>query len=91
MVSRLRFVSIPGLSPTLSAAALLAAALSLCPIVSAQAPASGANDSKIQAEVAKGLGKKQFAGVQVAVSIGVVDLTGSVKLFADKVLPKLKG
>jgi hyperosmotically inducible periplasmic protein len=65
-------------------AALLASALWFLPVVSAAAQSSSANDAKIQAEVAKALSRKQLAGVQASVSNGVVDLTGSVKVFADK-------
>jgi hyperosmotically inducible periplasmic protein len=45
---------------------------------------AGANDARIQAEVTKALSKKQFSNVKGAVSNGVVDLTGTVKVFADK-------
>ena len=68
----------------LSAALLLVSALWFGSVASAQAQNSSANDAKIQAEVAKALSKKQFAGVQAAVSNGVVDLTGTVKVYADK-------
>ena len=67
-----------------SAAMLLASALWFVPVASANAQNSSANDAKIQAEVAKALSRKQLAGVQASVSNGVVDLTGSVKVFADK-------
>jgi osmotically-inducible protein OsmY len=80
MVSKLQFASIH----KLGAALVFASALSFGPLVSAHAQASSANDAKIQAEVTKTLGKKQFSGVQASVSNGVVDLTGSVKVFADK-------
>lgn len=62
---------------------LVATALAAGAFVSANAQ-SGANDAKIQSEVTKALGKKQFSGVQATVTNGVVDLTGSVKVFADK-------
>jgi osmotically-inducible protein OsmY len=75
---RLRLVS------TFGAGLLVLSALSLGSVVSAQGQASGANDAKIQAEVTKALGKKQFSGVQGTVKDGVVDLTGTVKVFADK-------
>ncbi len=80
MILKLRLASIP----RLSAGLFLAFALSLGSFASAHAQASSANDSKIQAEVAKALSKKQFSGVQASVSNGVVDLTGGVKVFADK-------
>jgi osmotically-inducible protein OsmY len=67
-----------------SVALFLAVALSFGSFASARAQASSANDSKIQTEVAKALSGKQFSGVQAAVKDGVVDLTGSVKVFANK-------
>lgn len=80
MVLNLRLASIY----RLSAALFLASALSFGSLASARAQASSANDSQIQAEVTKALSKKQFSAVQASVKNGVVDLTGSVKLFADK-------
>ena len=80
MVLKLRLASIFRLSAALS----LALALSFCSFASAHAQASSANDSQIQAEVTKALSKKQFSAVQASVKDGVVDLTGSVKVFADK-------
>jgi hyperosmotically inducible periplasmic protein len=68
----------------LSAALGLAFALIFGSFASAHAQASSANDSQIQSEVAKALSKKQFSAVQASVKDGVVDLTGSVKVFADK-------
>jgi hyperosmotically inducible periplasmic protein len=59
-------------------------AISLGALVSARAQTDGSNDAKIQAEVMKALNKKQYAGVQATVKDGVVDLTGGVKVFADK-------
>jgi len=59
-------------------------ALSVGAFVSAGAQASAANDATIQTEVTKALSKKQFSAVQASVSHGVVDLTGTVKVFADK-------
>ena len=41
-------------------------------------------DSQIQSDLVKQLSKDRFKGVQVSVSKGVVDLTGSVELFAYK-------
>jgi osmotically-inducible protein OsmY len=75
---RFRFASILG------AAVLAVSVLSFGSLPRAEAQASGANDAKIQAEVTKALSKKQFSGVQATVSNGVVDLTGTVKVFADK-------
>jgi hyperosmotically inducible protein len=80
MVVQLRLASIS----RWSAALFLAGALSFGSFASARAQASSANDSQIQAEVAKALNKKQFSTVQAAVKDGVVDLTGSVRVFADK-------
>jgi osmotically-inducible protein OsmY len=65
-------------------ALIAAVALSFGSFASAGAQASSANDSKTQAEVTKALGKKQFSTVQASVKDGVVDLTGSVRVFADK-------
>jgi hyperosmotically inducible periplasmic protein len=84
MVVQLRLASITRLGTRLSAALFLAVALSFGSFASAHAQASSANDSNIQAEVTKALSKKQFAAVQASVKDGVVDLTGSVKVFADK-------
>jgi hyperosmotically inducible protein len=67
-----------------SAALLLAGTLSFGSFASARAQASSANDSQIQAEVTKALNKKQFSGIQASVKNGVVDLTGSVNVFANK-------
>jgi hyperosmotically inducible periplasmic protein len=80
MVVRLRLALIS----RLSAALLLAVALSFGSFALAHAQASSANDSQIQTEVTKALNKKQFSGVQASVKDGVVDLTGSVKVFANK-------
>jgi hyperosmotically inducible protein len=68
----------------LSAALFLAVALSFGSFALASAQASSANDSQIQAEVTKALNKKQFSGIQASVKDGVVDLTGAVRVFADK-------
>ena len=68
----------------LSAALLLFSAVAVGSFVSAEAQASSSNDAKVQAEVTKALSKKQYAGIQASVKDGVVDLTGSVKVFADK-------
>ncbi|AXC15186.1 transport-associated protein [Acidisarcina polymorpha] len=71
-------------SSKLSALMIVASLLSMGSAISVIAQTSNANDAKIQAEVTKALNKKQFSGVQSTVSNGVVDLTGSVKVFADK-------
>ncbi len=63
---------------------LLASTLALASFVSAAAQAAGPNDAKIQEAVTKALNKSQFKTVQASVSNGVVDLTGTVKVFADK-------
>jgi osmotically-inducible protein OsmY len=76
----LRFVSFSKASAVLA----LGLALSFGSFVSARAQASGADDAKIQGEVTKALSKKQYAGIQATVKNGVVDLTGTVKVFADK-------
>jgi osmotically-inducible protein OsmY len=73
---KLRFVS------RLRVGVLALSALLLSSAVSARAQAS--NDPAIQAQVMKALSKKQYSGVQAKVQDGVVDLTGSVKVFADK-------
>jgi osmotically-inducible protein OsmY len=75
--SRLKFF------PKYGAYALMLALTSLGGAVSAGAQ-SGANDAKIQADVTKALSKKQYSDVKATVSNGVVDLTGTVKVFADK-------
>lgn len=46
--------------------------------------AQGANDTKLQADVQHQLNKKQFRDIKPEISNGVVTLTGSVKLLADK-------
>jgi hyperosmotically inducible protein len=66
-----------------TAAIVVLSALSFGTLLPAHAQAAS-NDAKIQAAVTKALGKKQFSGVQATVNNGVVDLTGSVKVFADK-------
>ena len=80
MVVRLRLALIS----RLSAALFLAVSLSFGSFALVHAQASSANDSQIEAEVTKALNKKQFSGVQASVKDGVVDLTGSVKVFANK-------
>ncbi len=45
---------------------------------------SGANDSQIQADVAKALDNKRFKSVKSAVNNGVVTLTGTVDVYSDK-------
>jgi osmotically-inducible protein OsmY len=61
---------------------LALSALLLSSAIGARAQAS--NDPAIQAQVMKALSKKQYSGVQAKVQDGVVDLTGGVKVFADK-------
>ena len=51
--------------------------------VRAQA-ASGPNDTEIQADVTKALDNKKFKDVKVAVQNGVVTLTGTVDIYAEK-------
>lgn len=63
------------------AAAVLMVAFNSLPRAYAQ---SGANDSQIQAEVTKALDKSRFKDVKATVKDGIVDLTGNVKVFADK-------
>ena len=46
--------------------------------------ASGPNDTEIQADVAKALDNKKFKDVKVAVQNGVVTLTGTVAIYAEK-------
>ena len=46
--------------------------------------ASGPNDAEIQADVAKALDNKKFKDVKVAVQNGVVTLTGTVAIYAEK-------
>ena len=72
---------------TLVAAALLAAPVVvyvLPPAVFADSNESAKNDAQILKEVQDKLKNKKFSGVQVAVQDGVVTLTGSVPLYADK-------
>ena len=74
----------PATISRLSVALFLGSMLSLGSFAMAHGQPASGNDSKIQAEVTKALNKKQFSGVQASVKGGVVDLTGSVKVFADK-------
>jgi hyperosmotically inducible protein len=46
--------------------------------------ASGPNDAQIQTDVAKALDNKKFANVKTAVQNGVVTLSGTVNVYADK-------
>ena len=66
-------------------AALLVSALSVGPFAVAQAHPPAGQDVKIQAAVTKSLSKSRFKSVVGTVNDGVVDLTGDVNLFADKV------
>jgi len=49
----------------------------------AQAP-ENQQDAQIQADVTKALDNKKFKDVKIAVQNGVVTLTGTVELYADK-------
>lgn len=50
----------------------------------AKGVAQGANDAQIQADVTKALDNKRFKNVKSQVQNGVVTLTGTVDLYADK-------
>ena len=71
---------------------MIAAALLAAPIVAYTLPAAAfgtvddatKNDTQILREVHSKLKNKRFNGVQVAVQSGVVTLTGTVPLYADK-------
>jgi len=63
--------------------AALTAGLMLMPARAAQTGASSP-DTQIQADVQKALGGKRFKDVKVASQNGVVTLSGTVPLFADK-------
>jgi hyperosmotically inducible periplasmic protein len=63
-----------------SAAALVLAALLTSSPVSAQ----GHSDARIQADARRELSNSRFSGVQATVQGGVVHLTGTVNLYADK-------
>jgi osmotically-inducible protein OsmY len=72
---------------TMVAAALLAAPLvayTFPPAAMAAADASAENDAKILKEAQAKLKNKKFSGVQASVQNGVVTLSGSVALYADK-------
>jgi hyperosmotically inducible periplasmic protein len=72
---------------TMVAAALLAAPVAvyvLPPAAFAGSNESTKNDAQIQKDVQNKLKNKKFSGVQAAVQDGVVTLTGSVPLYADK-------
>lgn len=72
---------------TMIAAALLAApivAYSFAPSAYAAIEDSTKNDTQILREVHSKLKNKRFNGVQVAVQSGVVHLSGTVPLYADK-------
>jgi hyperosmotically inducible periplasmic protein len=84
MSMKLRFTSVGRSGGRWTAGLVLLSALATGSCVSGWAQASSANDASIKADVTKALNKKQFSGVQAAVSNGVVDLTGTVKVFADK-------
>ncbi|HEY6373932.1 MAG TPA: BON domain-containing protein [Edaphobacter sp.] len=46
--------------------------------------ANGSNDAQIQADVVKALDNKKFANVKTSVQNGVVTLTGTVDIYAEK-------
>src|ERR1700716_290619 len=50
----------------------------------AKGVAQGNNDAQIQADVTKALDNKRFKNVKSEVQNGVVTLTGTVDLYADK-------
>jgi osmotically-inducible protein OsmY len=58
--------------------------LTLVTGVKAVAQSQGPQDAQIQADVAKALDNKRFKDVKAAVQNGVVTLTGTVDLYADK-------
>ena len=60
----------------------LACALLFCGMT--RAVAQGPNDSQIQADVTKALDNKRFKDVKTQVQNGVVTLTGTVDIYADK-------
>jgi len=62
--------------------AIFATALALSPATHAFAQAG--QDSQVQADVVKSLDKKQFKDVHAETNNGVVKLTGTVLLYADK-------
>ena len=66
-------------------AAFLVSALSVGPIAAAQAQRPAGQDVTLQAAVAKSLQKSRFKSVVARVNDGVVDLTGRVDVFANKV------
>ena len=61
---------------------ILAGALLSCGVT--KAVAQGPNDSQIQADVTKALDNKRFKDVKSQVENGVVTLTGTVDVYADK-------
>ena len=67
---------------TTMAGLLVAGLLTFCGI--AKAVAQGPNDAQIQADVAKALDNKKFKNVKAQVQNGVVTLTGTVDVYADK-------
>jgi osmotically-inducible protein OsmY len=58
--------------------------LTLTSGVKAVAQSQGPQDAQVQADVAKALDNKRFKDVKTAVQNGVVTLTGTVDLYADK-------
>ena len=67
---------------TTMAGLLVAGLLTFCG--AAKAVAQGPNDAQIQADVAKALDNKKFKNVKAQVQNGVVTLTGTVDVYADK-------
>ncbi len=67
---------------TTMAGLLVAGLLTFCG--TAKAVAQGPNDAQIQADVAKALDNKKFKNVKAQVQNGVVTLTGTVDVYADK-------
>src|ERR1700733_10442109 len=61
---------------------ILAAALLFCGVT--KAVAQSTNDAQIQADVMKALDSKRFKDVKSQVQNGVVTLTGTVDVYADK-------
>ena len=62
----------------------LAVALMMSGAAKVQAQDMSGNDAQIQADVSKALDNKKFKDVKVAVQSGVVALTGTVGVYADK-------
>jgi len=79
MAKRLKFVSLAGLTIGLLQVSMQAR------YTQAQAAAvMSGQDAEIQADVAKALDNKKFKNVKVSSENGIVTLTGTVELYADK-------